>query len=101
MLYFLIAACGLTFVIMIGSFDFSVVSVLKLAALLCVLYIDRLGLLVISLALLISVGVGFITGYSSKSNVPSFMAMLGVSVVVEGIALYLSSGRRVNADLGE
>ncbi len=93
MSYFLIAACGLTFVIMMGSFDFSVVSVLKLAALLCVLYIDRLGLWVIPLALLISVGFGFINGlFFARFNVPSFMATLGVSVVVEGIALYLSKG---------
>ena len=40
MSYFLIAACGLTLVIMMGSFDFSVVSVMKLTALLCVLYIE-------------------------------------------------------------
>ncbi len=93
MSYFLIAACGLTFVIMMGSFDFSVVSILKLAALLCVLYIDKLGLLVIPLALLICVGFGFINGlFVAKFNVPSFMATLGVSVVVEGIALYLSKG---------
>jgi len=93
MSYFLIAACGLTFVIMTGSFDFSVPSVLKLAALLCVLYIDKLGFLVIPLALLVSVGFGFINGlFVAKFNVPSFMATLGVSVVVEGIALYLSKG---------
>ena len=93
MSYFLIAACGLTFVIMMGSFDFSVVSLLKLAALLCVLYIDKLGLLVISLAILVSLGFGFINGLLvAKLNVPSFMATLGVSVVVEGIALYLSKG---------
>jgi ribose transport system permease protein len=93
MSYFLIAACGLTFVIMMGSFDFSVVSLLKLAALLCVLYIDKLGLLVIPLALLISVGFGFINGlFVAKFNVPSFMATLGVSIVVEGIGLYLSKG---------
>ena len=93
MSYFLIAACGLTFVIMMGSFDFSVPSVLKLAALICVLYIDKLGFLVIPLALLISVGFGFINGLLvAKFNVPSFMATLGVSVVVEGIALYLSKG---------
>src|SRR4030042_5934702 len=60
MSYFLIAACGLTFVIMMGSFDFSVVSLLKLAALICVLYIDKLGLLVIPLALLTCVGFGLI-----------------------------------------
>jgi len=93
MSYFLIAACGLTFVIIMGSFDFSVVSLLKLAALICVLYIDKLGLLVIPLALLICVGFGFINGLLfAKVKVPSFMATLGVSVVVEGIALYLSKG---------
>jgi ribose/xylose/arabinose/galactoside ABC-type transport system permease subunit len=43
MSYFLIAACGLTFVIMTGSFDFSVISILKLAALLSVLYVDQLA----------------------------------------------------------
>lgn len=93
MSYFLIAACGLTFVIMMGSFDFSVVSILKLSALICVLYIDRLGLLVIPLALAVSVGFGFINGILfAKLKVPSFMATLGVSIVVEGIALYLSKG---------
>jgi ribose transport system permease protein len=93
MSYFLIAACGLTFVIMMGSFDFSVLSLVKLAALLCVLYIDKIGLWVIPLALLICVGFGFINGLLfAKLKVPSFMATLGVSVVVEGIALYLSKG---------
>jgi ribose transport system permease protein/putative xylitol transport system permease protein len=93
MSYFLIAACGLTFVIMMGSFDFSVVSLLKLAALLCVLYIEKIGLLVIPLALLICVGFGCINGLLiTKLNVPSFMATLGISIVVEGIALYLSKG---------
>jgi ribose transport system permease protein len=93
MSYFLIAACGLTFVIMTGSFDFSVVSVLKLAALLSVLYIDRFGLWVVPLALLVSLAIGFINGlFVAKFKVPSFMATLGVSVVVEGIALYLSKG---------
>lgn len=93
MSYFLIAACGLTFVIMMGSFDFSVLSLLKLSALICVLYIDRLGLWVIPLALSICVGFGFVNGLLfAKLKVPSFMATLGVSVVVEGIALYLSKG---------
>ncbi len=93
MSYFLIAACGLTLVIMMGSFDFSVVSLLKLAALLCVLYIDALGLWVIPLAILTCVACGFINGVLFvKLKVPSFLATLGVSVVVEGVALYLSRG---------
>lgn len=93
MSYFLIAACGLTFVIMTGSFDFSVPSLLKLSALICVLYIGDLGLLVIPLAILICVGFGFLNGLIvAKFKVPSFMTTLGVSIVVEGIALYLSRG---------
>src|SRR5690606_2546085 len=54
MSYFLIAALGLTFVIMMGSFDFSVVSIMKLTALLCVMYVDRMGLWVIPLALAVA-----------------------------------------------
>jgi ribose transport system permease protein/putative xylitol transport system permease protein len=70
-----------------------VVSVLKLSALFSVLYVDRLGLWVVPLALLISLAIGFINGlFVAKFKVPSFMATLGVSVVVEGIALYLSKG---------
>lgn len=93
MSYFLIAACGLTFVIIMGSFDFSIVSLLKLAALMCALYIDQIGLLVIPLALLVSVGFGFINGILFvKFKVPSFLATLGISLVVDGISLFLSRG---------
>lgn len=93
MSYFLIAACGLTFVIMTGSFDFSVVSLLKLAALLCVLYMDRIQFLVIPMALLLTTTIGFVNGLLvARFRVPSFMATLGVSIVVDGVALYLSKG---------
>ncbi len=93
MSYFLIAACGLTLVIMMGSFDFSVVSVLKLAALICALYFDHFGLLVIPLSLLVCTGLGFVNGLLfARFKVPSFLATLGISVVVDGIALYLSRG---------
>lgn len=93
MSYFLIAASGLTFVIMMGSFDFSVPSVLKLAALFCVMYIEKLGFWAIPFALLVSTGLGLLNGVLlAYLNVPSFMATLGVSIVVEGIGLYLSKG---------
>jgi len=93
MSYFLIAACGLTFVIMTGSFDFSVPSMLKLSALICVLYIEKIGLLVIPLALIVCLVFGFINGLLlAKFKVPSFLATLGISIVLEGIAWYLSKG---------
>ena len=72
MSYFLVAACGLTFVIMTGSFDFSVPSLLKLSALFCVLYIEDFGLWVIPMALLICVCFGFINGvFLAKFQVAS------------------------------
>lgn len=93
MSYFLIAACGLTFVIMMGSFDFSVISVMKLSALICVLYIDRLGLWVIPVALTVATGLGVVSGVLfAKLKVPSFMATLGLSVAVDGISLMISRG---------
>ena len=93
MSYFLIAACGLTFVIMTGSFDFSVPNMLKLSALICVLYIEKIGLLVIPLALAVCLGIGFINGLLlAKFKVPSFLGTLGISIVVDGIAWYLSKG---------
>jgi ribose transport system permease protein/putative xylitol transport system permease protein len=93
MSYFLIAACGLTFVILTGSFDFSVPSVLRLSALICVLYIEKIGLLVIPMALVACLLIGCINGLLlAKFKVPSFLATLGISIVLEGIAWYLSKG---------
>lgn len=93
MSYFLIAACGLTFVVMMGSFDFSVISVMKFSALFCVVYIEQLGLWVVPLALVLSMAVGLINGLIfTKLKVPSFLATLGISIVIDGIALYMSKG---------
>jgi ribose transport system permease protein len=93
MSYFLIAACGLTLVIMMGSFDFSIVAVIKLSALLCVLYIDKIGLLIIPIALAVSALIGLVNGVLfAKLKVPSFIATLGISVVCEGISQLSSKG---------
>lgn len=93
MSYFLIAACGLTFVIMTGSFDFSVPTLLKLSALICVRYIDRIGLLVIPIAILTTLGFGFINGILlARFKVPSFLATLGISIVADGVAWYITKG---------
>lgn len=91
--YFLIAATGLTFVMLTGSFDFSVVAQLKLAALLCALYLDLLGGWVIPLAVGICGAIGVINGLlTAVLRVPSFLGTLAMSVLVEGVALYLSRG---------
>jgi len=93
MSWFLIAACGLTFVILMGSFDFSIPSVLKLAGILCAVFYSTLGFLSIPLALAVSLMFGFLNGILlAKFNVPSFMATLATSFVAEGLAQVISRG---------
>jgi ribose transport system permease protein len=78
---------------MMGSFDFSVVSVLKLSALLCVLYIEKIGLWIIPIALVMSAFIGLVNGFLfAKLKVPSFIATLGISVVCDGISQMSSRG---------
>jgi len=95
MSWFLIAACGLIFVILMGSFDFSILSILKLAAIICGVFYPQLGFLVIHIALAVSVLFGFINGVLlAKFNVPSFMATLATSFIAEGLAQIISGGLR-------
>jgi len=93
MSWFLIAAYGLTFVILMGSFDFSIPSVLKLSAMLCGVFYPQLGFLVIPLAIAVSLFFGFINGILlAKFNIPSFMATLATTWVIEGLAQIISGG---------
>jgi len=93
MSWFLIAACGLTSVILMGSFDFSIPSVLKLSAMLCGVFYLQLGFLVIPLAVAVSLFFGFINGILlAKFNIPSFMATLATTWVIEGLAQIISGG---------
>ena len=93
MSWFLIAASGLTSVILMGSFDFSIPSVLKLSAMLCGVFYPQVGFLVIPLAVTVSLIFGFVNGILlAKFNIPSFMATLATSFVAEGLAQILSGG---------
>jgi ribose transport system permease protein/putative xylitol transport system permease protein len=90
---FLIAACGLTFVILMGSFDFSVPSLLRLSALICAVFFETMGWWVIPIALISCLFCGFVNGLLvARLNVPSFMATLTVSVITEGITYMFSKG---------
>ncbi len=93
MSWFLIAACGLTFVILMGSFDFSIPSVLKLSAMLCGVFYPQVGFAVIPLAIMVSLLFGFINGVLlAKFSIPSFMTTLATSFVAEGLAQIISGG---------
>jgi len=91
--FFLIAACGLTLVILMGSFDFSVPSVLKLSAIIFAVLYPSIGFLSLLVALAVSSFIGFVNGLLlSRFNIPSFMATLATGTVVEGAAQIISGG---------
>lgn len=93
MSWFLIAATGLTLVILMGSFDFSVPNIVKLSAIICGVFYEYLGFGVIPLALLISLIFGLINGLLlARFNIPSFMATLATGIIAEGIAQLISGG---------
>lgn len=93
MSFFMIAACGLTLVILMGSFDFSVPSVLKLSAMIFAVLYPSIGFLSIPAALAVSLVFGFVNGLLlARFNIPSFMATLATSMVAEGMAQVISGG---------
>lgn len=93
MSFFLIAACGLTLVILMGSFDFSVPSVLKLSAMIFALLYPSIGFLSLPVALGVALVFGFLNGLLlAKFGIPSFMATLATSMVAEGLAQIISGG---------
>lgn len=93
MSFFLIAACGLTLVILMGSFDFSVPSVLKLSAIIFAVLYPSLGFLSLPVTLSVSLAFGCVNGLLlAKFNIPSFMATLATSMLAEGLAQVISGG---------
>lgn len=93
MSWFLIAACGLTLVILMGSFDFSVPSVLKLSAMIFAILYPSLGYS----SILVSLGVGLVFGFVNgtllaRFNIPSFMVTLATGMMAEGLAQVISGG---------
>jgi ribose transport system permease protein len=90
---FLIAASGLTFPILAGSFDFSVISMLRFSAVLCATLLPTLGFLAIIPALVACVVTGLFNGMIFvKGRIPSFMTTLGSATVLEGGTLMITRG---------
>lgn len=95
----LVAALGMTFVIMAGSIDLSVGSIVALAALATALTADRLGAAAIIPAIAVGAVAGLINGVLlAKGKVPSFIATMGAMVVYRGIVLLFTRGAPVSID---
>jgi ribose transport system permease protein len=92
-------AIGLTFVILGGSIDLSIGSVVALSAIGAALAVPPLGLFAIVPAILIGVVCGAVNGtVFSLGKVPSFIATMGGMVVFRGIVLVITKGRPIQIE---
>jgi ribose transport system permease protein len=95
----LVAALGMTFIIMAGSIDISVGAIVAVAALVAAVTAPTLG----AWAIIPAVGVGALCGCLNGAllavgKVPSFIATMGTMVVYRGLVLYFTRGAPVSID---
>lgn len=94
-----VAALGMTFVVIAGSIDLSVGSIVALAALAAAASANSLGVFAIVPAALVGLVCGLVNGVVvAKGKVPSFIVTLGTMVVYRGIVLYFTRGAPVSID---
>lgn len=102
-----VVACGITFVLMMGSIDLSAPGVMGAAAIAVALLVannrngNDLGLLGVLLAILLAAALGAVSGLALVLlKVPSFMTTLGVSAVGLGLATLMFNGVQPNISDG-
>jgi ribose transport system permease protein len=94
-----VAALGMTFVVIAGSIDLSVGSIVALSALAAASTSGSLGVLAIVPAALVGLVCGLINGVVvAKGLVPSFIVTLGTMVIYRGIVLYFTRGAPVSIE---
>lgn len=82
-----------TFIIMMGSFDLSITSILALSGITVALYYPRLGFTGIYLGIIVGLVLGIANGLIFVyAQIPSFIVTIGTMVTYQGIALILMNG---------
>ncbi len=93
------AALGMTFVIVGGSIDLSVGSILALAALASAATTKYMGIFAFLPALIVGTACGILNGMIfAKGKVPSFIATMGTMTAFRGIVLYFTKGAPVEIE---
>lgn len=91
------AALGMTFVIVGGSIDLSVGSILALSALVSATCAQSIGIFAIIPALAVGLLCGLLNGaLFAIGKVPSFIATMGTMTAFRGIVLYFTKGAPVS-----
>jgi ribose transport system permease protein len=89
----LVTALGMTFVVVGGSIDLSVGSIVAMSALAAAVASHTMGIGAIIPAMLVGTLCGAVNGaLFAKGKVPSFIATLGTMTVYRGIVLYWTRG---------
>ncbi|HEY1780875.1 MAG TPA: ABC transporter permease [Roseiarcus sp.] len=95
----LVAALGMTFVVIAGSIDLSVGAIVAIAALVAAKTSASIGLFAILPACAGGAACGLVNGsIVAKGKVPSFIVTLGAMVVYRGIVLYFTRGAPVSIE---
>lgn len=93
----LVVALGVTFVVLMGSIDLSVGAIATLSALVAATIAkDGNWLVAVGAGLAVGIAAGLVNGVLfAYAKVPSFLATLGMSLVIGGIGLWFVGGRPV------
>ena len=95
----LVTALGMTFVVVAGSIDLSVGSVVALAALAAAATSGTLGTAAILPACLVGLAAGLVNGLIfARGKVPSFVVTMGTMVVYRGLVLIWTRGAPVSIE---
>lgn len=89
----MVCGMGMTFVIMTGSIDLSVGSILALSAVMVALTVPKFGVFAFVFAIITGAVCGLLNGLIfAIGRVPSFIATLGTVTALRGVVLILTQG---------
>lgn len=92
----LVVSLGMTYVILGGSIDLSVGSIVGITALTAAIFANKIGVAAIIPACLVGLAFGTLNGFIfAKGKVPSFIVTLGGLVAYRGIVLLVTKGAPV------
>lgn len=99
----LIAACGLTVVLLTGEFDLSIAGIISISGALGAGLIAQQGL-PIPVAIAVAIGVGVATGAVSgilvtAFEIPSLIATLAIATILDGLTLWYTNGETISQDV--
>jgi ribose transport system permease protein len=99
-----IAAIGTTIVLICGGIDISMGAIMALSGIVAVVGVQTMGIpdgISVILAMTAAAAVGYANGvFAERVRIPAFIATLGTSLVVRGVAFVYTEGRSIGFGRG-